>query len=266
MGIRINKAIGYGLNDVKTDGKGIADERFSLLHDDDWWENLYESDFNEYKTFLEDEDLVVKVLTEKFAADPESAKWDYTHVRLFLNSLKERKYPPDNYDFFEYDGEARDDWILFYPHGNIKDGMFGGWRRRDDTIDYYENRVYKKELDSIITDLSEYGTRGLYPYNHGMHLKPGRENKIKEVTPKYFEINPNRPDYIEGGHYNMMVGKWDGDKMEPLVKDPEMIKHLEEDWHPIIPVTIKLFVHYFNVFKNPHTVYDLKPLLCQWWS
>jgi hypothetical protein len=260
MGIRIHKAIGYGLNDIKTDEYRISDDRFNIT--DEWWEDLYESDFSDFEAFLKDKDGCIKILIEQFGVDPQKAEWDYGNIKLFLNSISKMRHPPHNDDFFDYDGESTDNWMLFYPAGNVRDGMFGSWYRHDDTIDYYENRVYKKELEPVIVDLSKYGTLGLYPYDHGMYLKPGRKNKLNEKQKGF--LNKNNKNHIEGGWYNQLVGDWDS-KLKPLA-DEETIKHLKEDWHPVIPTSIKLFTYYFKFFKNPHTVYDFKPLLCQWWG
>lgn len=254
MGIRIHKAIGYGLNDLEN---GYEDPRFNT----DQVDRLYESDFNGLKKFFEDENKCIKILTEQFNTKEDIAKFEYSNIKIFLKSIHKMQRTPMPSDFLDFDGEANDNWILFYPAGNIPGGLYSDWKRFDDTIDYYENRIYKKELESIIVDLSKFGALGIYPYNHGMHLKPGKENKLGKHKNL---LNENKEDYIEGGLYNMLVGDWDF-KQEPLA-DKNTIKHLKEDWHPIIPVSIKLFVYYFEIFTNPHTVYDLKPLLCQWWA
>jgi len=252
MGIRIHKAIGYGLNDLQN---GFEDPRLN----NDWIEEVYESDFEDFKKFLESKDKCIEILKDVFL--DEQSKWHYGDIELFLNSMNRMRRQPFPSDFLDFDGEVNDNWILFYPAGNISGGIFGEWKRFDDTIDYYENRVYKKELDSIIIDLSEYGTLGIYPYNHGMYLKPGKENKLGKFKSLLSEHNKN---YLEGQYYNMLVGDWDI-KQDPRA-DEETVKHLREDWHPLIPTSIKLFIYYFKIFKDTNTVYDLKPLLCQWWA
>jgi hypothetical protein len=252
MGIRIHKAIGYGLNDLEN---GLEDTRLTS----DWIEAVYESDFDDFKKFLEDKDKCIQVLADSFADD--ESRWDYGDIELFLNSMDRLSRTPFPSDFLDFDGEINNNWILFYPAENIKGGLYSDWKRFDDTIDYYENRVYKKELESIIIDLSKYGTLGIFPYNHGMHLKPGRENKLDKYKSL---LSKHTKNYIEGRWYNMLVGDWCS-KQKPWA-DEETIKHLKEDWHPIIPTSIKLFVYYFGIFANPYTVFDLRPLLCQWWA
>lgn len=55
MGIRIHKAIGYGLNDLEN---GYEDPRFNT----GWIKRLYESDFDGLKKFFENEDKCIKTL------------------------------------------------------------------------------------------------------------------------------------------------------------------------------------------------------------
>lgn len=262
MGIRINKAIGYGLNDIKTNEDGISDERFNNLNED-WWERIYEDENseNEYLGFLGDKKKFVKVLVDEFGMTEEDAKWDYTDIELDLKMKSDKFFI---YDLFDYDRESNDGWMLFYPLANVAKGRFSSWKRHDDTIDYYENRVYKQELESIVVDLQEYGTNGIYPYDGGLILKPGRENKLKNHMPEYFK--QKRSNLIDSGHYNMLLGRWDRRSANPVIKDDDLLKHLKEDWSIRIPTTIKAFVYHFKFFKDPKTVYDFKPLLCQWWA
>jgi len=246
MGIRIHKSIGYGFSPTPNDKLNI---------DEEWEENIYESDFDDYKAFLSDEQKCVDVLVNVYHEDADKAPLYYGNIDLFLDYLKNKaRRQPHPPDFFEQETEHPESFILFYPHNNIDDSLFGSWRRYDDTIDYYENRVYKKQLESVVVDLSEYGVRGLHPYDSFMLLKPGRENKTNWDK-----------DYMEIGRYNMLTGHWDPGQ-PPMAKDKDLLKHLQEDWAPSIPTSIKLFCHYYNVFRDPDTIFDMKPLLCQWWG
>lgn len=244
VGIRIHKSIGYGLKDLDPDI--YSDPR--LKYDG---ENIYESDFADYRKLLEDKAACIEILVSVFGEDPKQASFSWFNIELALKAFKRGKKNPRPSDFMDYDTEDSK-FVLFYPIGNVG-GDFSSWKRYDDSIDYYENRVYNREMDTIIVDLSDHGACGLYPYDHGMLLKPGRENKTNFGK-----------DRMDSGWYNQLVGHWDN-KIDPLVKDEAILKHLKEDWGPGIPASIKLFTLYFGVFKDPMTVYDLRPLLCQWW-
>lgn len=240
MGIRIHKSIGYGLAPVGKD----------ILTSEEWKEQVYD-DFSEFRKLLENKDLCMEILTDIFHYGSRKAEFQYFNIEMFLNRHKKLI----SYELFDYDCEHPEDFIVFYPVNNISNGKanFSKWQRYDDSIDYYENRVYKKDLGTVVIDLSEYGACGLYPYDHGMFLKPNRVNKTN------FDEG-----HMDAGTYNVMVGNWD--KNQKPMANEETINHLKEDWHCGIPVSIPLFIHHFNIFNNPLDVFNLKPLLCQWWG
>lgn len=245
MGIRINKAIGYGLKDLK---QSIDEDTRITLNDED----IYQTDFNDFKLLLEDEEKCLEILTSTFGVTSSKAKLNLFNIKIALKMFaKHKKYPQCN-DFIDYNIE-NSKFILFYPINNVINAPYGTWKRHDDVIDYYENRIYKENLSDTIVDLSEHGACGLFPYNHAMLLKPGRENKTKIDR-----------DTIEASLYNQLVGNWSSN-VKPCANE-ETVKHLLEDWCCDIPASIILFIHYFNIFQDPMTVYELKPLLCQWWS
>jgi hypothetical protein len=244
MGIRIHKAIGYGLKDLDPD----IDNDPRMTYDG---EKIFETDFADYQKFVENKATCVEVLVSVFGEEPNRAGFSWLNIDMALESFKRNKLKPYSNDFISYDIEDST-FVLFYPINNLR-GAHNSWERYDDTIDYYENKVYNKDMDTIITDLSDHGVCGLYPYDHGMHLKPGRESKVK-----------GHPDKMDAGFYNQLVGKWDSN-IAPMANE-EIINHLKEDWGPGIPSSIKLFTFYHKIFKDPLTVYELKPLLCQWWG
>ena len=126
MGIRIHKAMGYGLEDITPDNP-IFDSKGYLNLD-------RESSFSE-------EDFINGLDTDK--------------IELMLVAQDYEKNPFKFYDCVKYDYEDEKTSIVFIPPTQAK-----YWFRYDDDIDYIEETVYNQQFKN--TKLID---RALYPWD-----------------------------------------------------------------------------------------------------
>lgn len=132
MGIRINKYIGYGFDDLIENDPRIDFEVF---------EERREVDHDEFNAFVQ---LI---------------KSDDTEYMLY-NALKKGNKPWSMYDKAIYDSEFGCERVLLFIHPLSED-----WHRRDNIIDYVEE-VNNGIEESSSTRLAS----GIYPYNNGNRL------------------------------------------------------------------------------------------------
>ncbi len=218
MGIKVKKAIGYGLLNVKKD-----DPRILLKNIDDIFKKKLE-DFREYLPHSQRFSVIDKAIENK---------------ALFS-------------DFIHYEPESGKDILLFQVPGF-------DWTRRDDTIDYIEETYNHRQRTRI-----EVYDRGIYPYNiqfvnknTGKLIACGSEWMQWHLLKIECAINGNTSKYITANQMVYDLSKQVGFKDYTEARNSII---------PMIPKIIILLCEWLKLFKDPMTVYELKPMLYIYWS
>ena len=250
MGIRIHKAMGYGIKNIKLNEDGdYADERINSNFYDAINDTENEHAFKDW--VLNNQPECIDILSDLYFED---RKWIKMDLELLKRSM-DNSYDSELCHIIEYDDKAD---ILLIPADHYK-----RWFRYDDAIDYEESRLHGDGADNYSIDMFKENTScGFYPYV-GMQLKPNSlkifSDEVSAFTQRRGAINTMEPSL-----YNQLTGRWD--KNIPALISGDVLKHLQEDWAPRIPLVVKLYAHYFKIFNDPVHVFDLHPMLSVWWS
>jgi len=230
MGNRVHQVIGYGFKHVKH----LKDPRFNT--------KFWEDDFLEEECY----ERLLAHTKKKVEAQGKKRSID---TFLFLSWLEgKEKNPPKNLtvsDFIASSGYATEMEISPIVFGCFKQDK--DWYRYDDIIDYYtaerEDGCPKDTAKYITNDYGEFS--GIYPHLSFCNRING---KVLNITPMDKSI----------------AGKY-GDK--ELFKTNSIANQVQ--WQrnivPKVPAAIEIFCECLEVFKNPTTVYRLKPMIYTFW-
>jgi hypothetical protein len=266
MGIRVHKAIGYGVTNLKhrcnKSGVRMSDPRinwdlFSSCGEKDCtWEEFLQwclEHISEiYALYKNDTSLSEELLPDEF-------HWlKRTHKNIKLWSS------------FRHDSEFGLPGTLLIIPPEMKD-----WFRYDDAIDW-EEETRRHQQKSRVELLRPFG---IYPYSNfmvrfrdppsGIYDDPGnvlnsywRLKYPEDATRDNLELVKLSPSV-----YSQLIGTWEGlGKPKPIVKGAAL-KHLKNDWRSQIPLTVISLILWSGCFTDPKSFIDeLKPLLYVWWS
>lgn len=235
MGIRIHKCLGYGLNDIKTKKGKIVDERFNLV-DGYFASGDTEEDFKfeDFKTYL-------KNLDDKMRKEKKSSM-----IALDIMTLKESNKFYDFYNVIHYENEyGLKNVLLIQP-------FHKDWSRYDDMMDYIENPT--KNRVKILD-------RALYPYLSFTN----KQTKLNHMVVDDYNI-----DCIEiKRNMNYLIEqKASKKRKDELAKEYGFtsFKEMNETIVPSKPEILFEICKFTKMFKDINTVYDLKPMIYEWWS
>lgn len=285
MSTRVNKQIGYGLKNLRTK-KG--DDRSWEPKDPrwdyakfraDWLDDVdKERDLRQYLHWCKahKDDLVSLMAAERGRV--EGASTDHF---LMVEGLKDRLRREDThwnapYSAVLWDYEAGlKNAVLFTPAEHYHD-----WRRHDDIMDYYEE-AGPNGPQVRATFLK--GSSGIWPHSGVMKRfrPPTRDlsDKLTGITTTLqaygHDIALNRGkdgaeiEFLPAGNFNQLTGLWDP-KQQPLLRDPDLLKHFREDWRPILPMGVFALIEYLGCFPDAYglngIVNSLRPMICVTWG
>lgn len=153
MGIRVNKVLGYGIRDFKgfdTDNR-VSDSVLNRIENDDKYNS---ENFKQYVyDYLKKTDWNEKYgnIIWNFYFNEKCYKSD-KKMNHFNNTLINCNSFDLLYKFMIYDDEYKSSILLF------TNPLADGWKRHDDTIDYYEE-------DCCVDEKVKPIKYGIYPYN-----------------------------------------------------------------------------------------------------
>ena len=289
MGIRVNKALGYGILDLRTRSKDPKDEDSGVPDDPRWDYAKYLADWctpggdgdagkeRDLKHFLnwciENKDRLLELNAAEGWRDT-SAHW------LLTKALKDRlkkklgRTWTAPYSAVSWGNEFQLANVVLFQPPQATD-----WTRHDDIIDYYEE---SNENGSVRRATLLPRSTGIFP--HDGYLRRFREPtdevkaKLSENSGKLqcFAFPRDREkdgaDITEfaGGEYNQLVGRWDSNRLPPIIKDELVLKHLIEDWRPRVPFGIIAAMEYLGCFPNSEhpdsMINSLRPMVYVWWG
>ncbi len=232
MGIRIHKVLGYGFKYCRFQN----DPRFNP------W--VFDHGHTQHEEHLNQK--LIEFYEQKRATNEDKYEFDdFTDYQYLTGTgwCKENG-PAENltaHDFIqscEFDGERGAGPIIFTSPQN-KD-----WYRYDDIIDYCE----ADDMDTKVKIIQD----GIYPLNCS-YVDRRTGKRVKNFIGKY--------RYKEAYSYS--------DGITEKFQQDYNVKSFNEYCVNIVPVVPSLIVNFcnvFNVFKNPLTVYRLKPMLLTYWD
>lgn len=256
MGIRIHKAMGWGLVDVKTTNGRITDDRFNIVSDEDsgWYETC-ENSLEKFISWVRRERKreAIKLAAAANNTTPgnkSGQQWGIDMFEIHGNKINRKevlkKYQETH--FFTHDSEGGNpEVVVFCPLGQKS------FYRSDDTIDYYET----SNMEPTVKLLNRCG---IYPWV-GLYKIPGAP------TPPSHPFDKETIDKItmDPAHYQMLVGRWDED--QPAIATGEIKEYLLKYYRPKIPDSILLYTHFVGIFKDwIKTVQELRPMIYTFWS
>lgn len=256
MGIRIHKVLGYGFKYCKFD----KDPRFN-----DWVfnaksEKFYENKKDEFLEFLKDK-------KSKFSKEERII----SNITMDINWIEgtgwfDKEKPVKSlslsdfikYNYFETEGKNPIGPVIFTLPSS-KD-----WNRYDDIIDYVECSIDNKgSFDSVKFYKDDAGQPAeIYPYVGFVNRNTGKRVRFSQSDRWILTDILQKSKKVK----NPSLKHIDPDLETNFQK--EGITNLIE-WQrwivPIIPDLIVNFCEFAKVFKNPLTIYRLKPMIYTYW-
>jgi hypothetical protein len=275
MGIRVNKVVGYGLTDLryKRDKhhlcKEMSDPRIDWDGFGDMCDRAYATGGPAFMSWAEKnwEDLL-RLETEEWHLPMARVK-EFSSICPFL--LK---------DFFKRHKEwnlgrcivHRNEFglpgvLLLVPPMQAHEGV-SGWMRHDDTIDWIEESMLHQARNRVV----KLPCTGIYPYEGTMvrfrDPPPGIWTKPVPASEPELKIDSEgRPVVLPGQAYNMLIGRWDPGRLEPMAQGA-LLEHLKNDWRPRLPSELLALLWWMrDCFEDFSAVRDgLRPLLYVHWG
>lgn len=242
MGIRVHKVIGYGLCDVELDRGKIIDDRFYEQSAFMMEEERNQIDGEHYES---PEDVYTKEGFVKYLQSHLDRPYIDVHM---INRLKK-------WDFYrcfirEWEGPLNNVFIVIPPgHSD--------WYRFDNIIDYIEEGMGRNG------DHLEKLQQGIWPYS-SVHQNEKGERLNPMDSCRWWR------------YYNDIL---DGNVDQERVQGMNIVMHCASllmgfnDFHdardniaPYVPDMLKAFCHYTNIFNDPDTVNQLRPMMFTYWS
>jgi len=237
MGIRIHKAIGYGLTDV------IADlDNWDLRNDSRFNPNGY--------MFAGENDFTRNGFTEYLNSRIEelgNVDFDQFDLRLLKRQIEPMM--KELYNSVIYDMEfGNPEVILFIPPTSVKN-----WTMYDDIIDYYDPANHSE--DGGITESVIKIDRPLWPWESYINIK---------------SMPPTRLTGMQYQAYNTIrnLGFERMKSPEVMLKSVGVATKEELDAYivPIIPAELVELIKYLKIFTDDKYIYQLRPMIYGYWG
>lgn len=256
MGIRINKVMGWGIVFPQTQTNGILTTEAQNYYDLD-------STNKAYKTFLEN-----KYNFNMDDADQAIEAFGNTSLNMDTVLFPERQDLSHTFTFLDDAGHGNAAVILT-PFGTPE------WVRHDDSIDYAESELENSEY-STDTNI-RYQTYNQYPYS-GLYMNADTgeqyENKtastLRTLRNGLIEIEKELARLKEQGKAPKTLTLDEfatSTKMEEILTQHDFTgnQDLLNRFVPYVPQEIRDVAEHLNIFTNPETVLQLRPMLAQFW-
>ena len=260
MGIRIHKALGWGLTNVKEGKFRIEDDRLNEEPEEGWFTESQEKFLPFIEWFTKNKDGEVREIISEIDGVPAKhccpsyglLRW----AKEFSETGKIKDLPHYN-NFYHHQSEYGLPHVVQFTPLDYPD-----WYRFDDTLDYYEAGCIAKSKVLDLTDRC-----GIYPYTSVIRhtdAPPIPQSAYKNDLIKLAEQH-TKLQRIGPSLYNQLVGRWDK-KAKPILKG-EVLEYMLKWYRPAISDSVLLYTHYLKIFKNwKLTVQELRPMIYTWWA
>lgn len=239
MGIRIHKVIGYGLTDLT-----IPHAEYDLKLDERFDPNgffCHEYDDREHHFTMKEFYVQLELLCAN------DTDFNAMELHWLKHEIKDKKFTDFN-NIFVWDAEFGESNVCVFISPTSRDQ----WYRYDDTIDYYDEGG-EHSISTGVQNRVVVMDRPLYPYEGWIDLRT---------------LPPKRADNIIT-HLRRIVrdSKVDLDLEKLLQKTGfDSIEELKDNIVPMIPNELIEVIRYLKVFKDPNTVYQLRPMIYVYWG
>jgi hypothetical protein len=246
MGIRVHKAVGYGIR---------------LQPDDPRFDGRSELRYRPKASLYEWLDLpeVVERLVGLMAAERPRGNAEHAEVQQLRRAVMRL-----GRDCLHVTASDDDSGCLLFSDPTADD-----WYRFSDDLDYFEETEAHGQGNRVVMLKSP----GLYPYDGMRRIRPAATRVWDGQVGEAAEIRDARgadehgPRVISGGAYNRLVGRWDA-KFAPLASGP-LLTHLLEDFRAVLPMGVLAWALWHEgafPLGLQAVLNDLRPMLCVWWS
>lgn len=256
MGLRIQKAMGWGL-------EGTNEEVFDLLQDD--WDDLNSKDLHSYKRFLQKKYEVTDEMlnnrsdyTEKFL----SAALNSNLVQV-SRQLRKKSENCNGFKFITYCDELDEaltrQAFIVTPFSTISE-----WKRSDDALDYAEVDYIAQDDDNFELDNTlQWLKRNQFPYSGlYMHAVTG-EPVSHELWQELRDVRNMRKILRED---NPAAVADVADDIFFIENGFASYEDAEKNLVPLVPQELRDLCEWLQLFKNPATVFTLRPVILTMWS
>lgn len=246
MGIRIHTAMGWGLKKTK----GSKDPRFTP----------------EFLKMWDDEvdlrPLLKKRCEELISVDTtndDEADINKSYAQMFLQRLSVNENHLGVRNMVRYCSEMDSGPMVFVPFPYIDT-----WFRYDDAIDYYDS-LAKNKVKMLVDDAGF--PISIWPYYGHVNRKTGRPFRGKNAR-MYIEARQMIPLIEKSGKKVKTLSDLISERGVKELKEEYGIDSLDalvNDLVPEIPFELKLFFEVTHAFKDPLTMYELRPMIYKYW-
>lgn len=274
MGIRVHKAIGYGIDDLRT--KPGKDEYHHAVADDPRYdgqagravgERAYDMDASAFKKWCAANEARIQALSD--AESPVPDRMAVKLVIMGLGDLIERKQHWNLGQSFVHQDEFGLPNVLLV----IDPPSYHSWCRYDETLDWTEETDQHGSRNRVV----RLRRPGIHPYDTRWKrvrlAEPGlwQSEHLTAMGAYYRDqckfADEHGPVYIDAQAYSHLTGRWDPGL--PAEARGPLHKHLLDDYRPSIPPGILAVLlwheHCFPLGLQP--VLDaMRPLLYVWWG
>jgi hypothetical protein len=275
MGIRVHKVVGYGLTDLtfeedeKRYSKTMTDPRIDWKRIRKKSERMWETGPRSFMMWMKRHwETILQLEAEERRVPLEKVKEFSLICPILLKDFFKRHKSWNLGNCVVHEDEfGLPNVMVFIPPSQAHHGS-GGWKRHDDTIDWIE----ESHVHQARARMMELPCCGIYPHDHLMvrfrDPKPGLWQPGERAGISGLKLDADGlPTAMASGDYNMLVGRWDPGKIEPMAKG-ELLEHLRNDWRPTLPSELMAVLLWlkdcFNDFEAIRN--SLRPLLYVYWS
>lgn len=230
MGIRIKKILGYGLTDIVKN-----DERFARQPNDAWeWIDEHDQEF------------VPAYLTWVREQRDETDRHPLEAIMLGSAQTDRKRYRGNPTEMFTYNDEFGDPAVMCVTPACCPD-----WTRHDDMLDYCEHTIDHQD-DGAVPIVRPY-PGSLYPWNDYVDVRTGRT--VRDA----FDIRRTGKYLRPRAHEEVCP--------EILTRNGfTSFDDAEANLAPMIPSSVRFLCEWAGLFKEPKSVYLLRPLIYSYWS
>lgn len=259
MGIRIEKVLGYGIDDLRLPYQLEKDSRISLKKLNAFLDQG-DTSTKEFLAWCETHKSDIQKL---YASETIRPQEGFDDVSFALDLMKPSpKYRPkllNPSDCFSHSSEGGDPRVLVITPIEHPD-----WKRRDDVIDYYEAQNLPDPLNPRVQKIPG----GIYPYSGTIiRVRPPKDN-YKDVTDQVTtdggKCDNLGPRALSAMSYEMLTGARSN---RPPIASGDALRHFQEDWRAPLPVSVVALLLWSGACKDPaRLISDLRPMIYTYWS
>lgn len=259
MGVRINKALGYGIHGFRYDANdpyNITDARFKA----DASDRIINADDKEfYDWILHDIEEANEIVNSTIICHKRQNHID-TDLSQLNADLKQSKKRP--FYSAQYDPEyGRPDVLLFTP---INWGE--QYLRRNDSIDHAEFRYLSQNDEEGCQVLLLDDSCGIYPYQMAFR-KPGTD-PIPTNRSMSLDIDtslPYLPDALVPATWARLRGSWS--RNTPPIAGHEIARMIDDRYRPQISGAVVAYIYWLDIFEDfISSIQDFRPMVYTYWN